>query len=311
MHGLLESVRAGLCKNGQKELHCKYLYDDIGSALFEVISLLPEYGLTRAGDRLLRMHAAEVAERVAQPAIVVELGSGSCKRTPYLLNALADRGAVRYCPIEISPTALGQCRQQLSSIGIRVTGYQREYLDGLAEAVRGRISGESVLVLFLGSTIGNFERLAGIQFLQRVRRCLIEGDAFLVQADLVKPEERLLLAYDDPLGVTASFNKNLLARLNRELGANFVLTAFEHAARYDAHERRVEMHLRSLVDQHVTVAKGGFTVHLREGETIWTESSHKYTTEEVAAMAAQSGFRCETQWVDTEWPFTQALLFAE
>jgi uncharacterized SAM-dependent methyltransferase len=186
----------------------------------------------------------------------------------------------------------------------------RAYLDGLQEVAARRRDGERLLVLFLGSTIGNFDRPAGDQFLREVRAILSEGDALLLATDLEKPMPMLQLAYDDPAGVTAAFNKNLLGRINRELDADFDLSSFQHVARYDESERRVEMHLRSTVWQRVAIRKAGFRFYLREGETIWTESSHKYNPAEVIRMGERTGYRCEKQWFDSEWPFAQNLFFA-
>jgi uncharacterized SAM-dependent methyltransferase len=165
-------------------------------------------------------------------------------------------------------------------------------------------------VLFLGSTIGNFDREAGEVFLREVRAVLQPGDALLLGTDLEKSVEDQLLAYDDPAGVTAAFNLNLLGRINRELGANFDLSCFCHEARWNAVERRIEMHLRSLRRQRVEIAAAGLGVVIDAGETIWTESSHKYRLEEVVTMAERTGFRCDGQWVDEEWPFAQNLLKA-
>ena len=305
-------VRAGLGKPGQKELPSKYLYDEIGSALFEVISLLPEYGLTRADERLLQRYAEDMVGGLASPLVVAELGSGSGKKTRWILEALARRQRTMYCPIEISPAALAQCEKELGRMDcVSIVGYERPYLDGLLAVAAGRKLGEHLLVLFLGSTIGNFDRPAAEEFLGEVRRILAPGDGLLLGADLEKPMPELLAAYDDPLGVTAAFNLNLLARVNRELEANFNLSRFRHEIRYNAEERRIEMYLRSFGDQTAEVRKAGFTVRLAEGETIWTESSHKYRPEEIAQMAGRTGFRCEAQWLDAEWAFAQSLLIAQ
>jgi uncharacterized SAM-dependent methyltransferase len=162
-------VREGLTKP-QKELLSKYLYDDVGSALFEVISVLPEYGLTRADERVLRRNAYDIVERLPMPLMVAELGSGSGKKTRWLLKALARRQHTAYCPIEISPTALAMCKRELGDIDcISIVGFEREYLDGLAEVAERRKKGQYLLVLFLGSTIGNFDRPAGAEFLKSIR----------------------------------------------------------------------------------------------------------------------------------------------
>jgi len=305
-------VRAGLLLRGQKELPSKYLYDEVGSALFEVISALPEYGLTRADERLLRMHAAGIVARLNSPLVVAELGSGSGKKTRYLLEAL-DRGEhTRYCPIEISHAALTMCARELGDIEhISIVGFEREYLDGLREVAAHRRPGEQLLVLFLGSTIGNFDRPADVTFLRSVRNTLQTGDALLLGTDLLKPIPQLLDAYDDALGVTAAFNLNLLARINRELGGNFRLSDFEHEARFNPKTRSVEMHLRSKHAQTVHITRAGLSVRLEEGETIWTESSHKYSPSELLQLAMAAGFRFQGQWTDQEWPFAETLLVAE
>jgi len=297
---------------GQKELPSKYLYDEIGSALFDVICLLPEYGLSRAGMRLLQRHSAEVVDKLPGPVIVAELGSGTGQKTRWLLEALARRQRVNYYPIDISRSALHRCQQELGEIDmVSIVGFERAYLDGLREVASRRFKDERLLVLFLGSTIGNFDRPAGEQFLRDVRGTLRHGDALLLAADLEKPIAQLMLAYDDPTGVTAAFNKNMLARINRELGADFDLSKFEHVVRWDESERRVEMHLRSKDWQQVTIHAAGFRFYLHKGETIWTESSHKYNREEVVAMGQRTGFRSVGQWCDAEWPFAQTLFFAE
>ena len=309
---LAAEVRAGLCRPGQKELPSKYLYDEIGSALFEVVSLLPEYGLTRADERLLHRHAADIVSRLKPQVLVAELGSGSGKKTRWLLEALAGRQCTTYCPIEISPTALARCESELGRIEcVSIVGFERPYLDGLLAAAARRGENDHLLVLFLGSTIGNFDRDAAEHFLTEVRRILFRGDALLLGTDLEKPLPQLLAAYDDSLGVTAAFNLNLLERINRELGADFDLAAFRHEARYDTTHQRVEMHLRSLRDQVVKIPGAGCTVSFVKDETIWTESSHKYRAEDIEPMARRNGFRCDSQWIDTEWPFAESLLIAE
>jgi L-histidine Nalpha-methyltransferase len=309
---LAQEVRTGLSKEGQKELPSKYFYDEMGSALFEAISHLPEYGLTRAGERLFRKHAAAIVSRVPAPAVVAELGCGSGRKTRCLLEALGRRQHVTYYPIEISGSALATCKRELDDIdSLSIVGFEREYLDGLLEVGARRRADQHLLVLFLGSTIGNFDRHRGVQFLKQVRRILMPGDSLLLATDLEKPVPQLLLAYDDPLGVTAAFNLNLLARLNRELGADFRLNQFRHVARYNHEERRIEMHLLSISEQTVMIPGANLTVTLQQGETIWTESSHKYNLPEVIQMAQRSGFRCDAQWVDDEWPFAQSLYIGE
>jgi L-histidine Nalpha-methyltransferase len=305
-------VAVGLTHPGQKELPSKYLYDALGSALFDAICVLPEYGVTRAETRLLKKHADEIVARVPSPVIVAELGSGSGQKTRWLLEALARRQRVNYYPIDISGSALSRCQQELGQIDfVSIVGFESAYLDGLHKVAARRKEDERLLVLFLGSTIGNFDRPAADVFLREVRAILSEGDALLVATDLQKPEEMLKLAYDDPTGVTAAFNKNLLARINRELDGDFDLTQFDHVAKFDESEKRIEMHLRSKIWQRINIRRAGLRFYMREGETIWTESSHKYRPEDVIDMGERSGYRCAGQWFDEEWPFAQSLFFAE
>jgi L-histidine N-alpha-methyltransferase len=304
-------VRAGLTKRGQKELPSKYLYDDVGSALFEVISVLPEYGLTRADERLLRRHAYDMVEKLESPVVVAELGSGSGKKTRWLLEALCRRQRTSYSPIEISPTALAMCERELRDIdSVSIVGLEREYLDGLLEVAARRQEDEQLLVLFLGSTIGNFDPPAGTKFLQQVRRILRPGDALLLGTDMEKPISQLIAAYDDSLGVTAAFNLNVLGRINRELGADFDLEQFEHVARFNQSTGSIEMHLRSRRKQLVTIPEAHMTVQFAEGETIWTESSHKFSQPELLRIAMAAGFRCKAQWIDEEWLFAESLFIA-
>jgi L-histidine Nalpha-methyltransferase len=305
-------VREGLTRPHQKELLSKYLYDDVGSALFEVICHLPEYGLTRADERLLQRHASEIVDHLDVPVAVAELGSGSGKKTRWILEALSRRQPTSYYPVEISHAAMLMCQRELSDIdSISIVGFEREYLDGLREMAAYRKPGQHVLVLFLGSTIGNFDRPAAVTFLKDVRQILAPGDSLLLGTDLEKPSTQLLKAYDDELGVTAAFNLNLLARINRELDADFDLAQFVHVARINPESRSVEMHLESKRRQTVSIPAADLRVEFAEGETIWTESSHKYSTQEVSSMARAAGFCCQAQWIDWQWPFAESLLTAK
>lgn len=302
-------LRAGLTRPGQKEIPSKYLWDDVGSALFEAICLLPEYGLARAGVRLLRNHAGEIADRLPPAVLVAELGSGAGRQTRFLLEALAKRRPLTYCPIDISGAALALCRRELDSLpAVHLVGFERAYLDGLAEAAARRHRNERLLVLFLGSTIGNFDRPAAETFLAEVRRLMQVGDYLLLATDLEKPVPALLDAYDDPIGVTAAFNLNVLARANRDLGADFGLANYRHEARWNEGERRIEMHLRADTDHRIAIPRAGLAVDLRAGESIWTESSHRFSCAEVKTLAGRAGFLCLAQWVDGEWAFAHSLL---
>jgi len=302
-------VRAGLTRPGQKTLPCRYLYDDVGSALFEAITFLPEYGLTRADARILQKHAADIVGSLPQNVVVAELGSGNGAKTRPLLEALRRRQVVVYYPIDVSRAALAKCAQELGALGA-VLPIESTYVHGLSQAAERRTPGQTLLVLFLGSTIGNFESEAAVDFLYALRLCLQPGDALLLGTDLVKSTERLVEAYDDPAGVTAAFNLNLLGRINRELEADFDLRRFQHQARYVKHAQRIEMHLRSLEYQIVNVRGADLLVDFVPDETICTEACHKFRPEQVREMARVSGFRLAAQWTDAEWPFAESLLMA-
>jgi L-histidine N-alpha-methyltransferase len=307
-------VLAGIGNGKRKTLPSQYLYDDIGSALFEVLTLLPEYGLTRADSRLLAGNAPCILAELSRDLLIAELGSGSGTKTRHILEAAVDRqksGVVRYLPIDISPAALHQCRRVLETIpGVEIRPLEASYLEGLNEAVQRRHSGQAVLVLFLGSTIGNFSPRAAREFLHRIRTALQPGDALLLGTDLVKPRRQLLDAYDDPIGATAAFNLNLLARINRELGGEFDVRSFRHRARWDEKRSRIEMHLESRIDQRVRIADLDRAIEFSKCETIWTESSYKFRPAQIASMAARAGFECRRQWIDAEWPFAENLLVA-
>ena len=299
-------VRVDLSKP-QKEMHSKYLYDELGSALFDAITHLPEYGVTRADERLLRKHARDIADLIPDRASVIELGSGTGRKTRHVLTALQRPDDVlRYFPIDVSQEALARCQRELADVA-DVRPLQYSYLDGMGRAATHGRPRESWLILFLGSTIGNFEPDRAIEFLRDLREWLVPGDMLLIGADLAKDRERMVLAYDDPTGVTAAFNLNVLGRINRELGANFDLGKFQHEARWNETERRIEMHLRSRVEQSVFIPEADFTARFQGGETIWTESSHKFHPQEMFEIAAKTGFCVRAQWVDQEWPFVESL----
>jgi L-histidine Nalpha-methyltransferase len=309
--GFAAAVRAGLTKAGQKELPSKYLYDEVGSKLFEVICVLPEYGLTRADERILKVHAGELVESLAGDVLVCELGSGSGKKTRWILEAFSGRQYTQYFPIEISRAALADCRREFADMkSVGVVGLESEYIAGLRKVAERRAGEQRILVLFLGSTIGNFSPPQDAEFLRQIRGALREGDALLLGTDLHKPAADLIAAYDDALGVTAAFNLNILARINRELRGEFDLSRFRHRAVWNEATRSIEMHIASLAEQRVRIAGAEWTVELEEGETIWTENSHKYALDEVDGMIAAAGYRKAGQWVDGEWAFAESLLVA-
>jgi len=305
-------VIKGLDRPPQKFLSSKYLYDAVGSALFETITLLPEYGLTRADERLLETCAPSLREFFSAPPVVAELGSGTGTKTRRVLNALTGMGDITYYPIDVSVAALERCQIDLGQIPqVTLHPLASAYMDGLRQAVDLAPDGSPILVLFLGSSIGNFDRDVAAKFVGDVRRILRPGDVFFLGTDLVKPADALIAAYDDEIGVTAAFNRNVLSRINRELGGEFDISRFRHRARWNATERRVEMHLEAVGGQEVGIQAAGCRVSFADGESIWTESSHKFTCEEVAAMGRDAGFACARQWTDPEWPFAESVLIAE
>ncbi|MBV9267474.1 MAG: L-histidine N(alpha)-methyltransferase [Acidobacteriaceae bacterium] len=299
-------VTRGLTKPGQKLLSPRYFYDDLGSALFEAITFLPEYGLTRADERLLKAYSGAIAERAGKVRIIAELGSGSGRKTGSLLAAIEDRDTATYYPIDVSPSALSACAKQLQEL-VRVQPVCSDWMDGLASITRTREPGQRMLLLFLGSSIGNIERTKVARFLSQLRRQLVPGDYFLLGADLVQDVDVMLAAYNDPTGVTAAFNLNLLGRINRELGGEFNLRLFQHEARWNPDTRAIEMHLVSSSKQDVYIGGLERAVHFEVGESIWTEASHKFLPDELDRFASESGFTPVQRWVDAEWPFAEAL----
>ena len=300
-------VRAGLTQPEQKTLGCRYLYDDMGWALREAIALLPEYGLTRADARIIEAHADDLLDCLSSPLTIAELGSGSVATTRTILEAVRKRQKAVYYPIDVPATALARCARELGPLAA-VHPLEMSFLDGLRNIAGRRAPGERLLVLFTGSSIGNFEPEAAIHFVDSIRRRLAPGDGLLLGTDLVKPTAQLLDAYDDPTGVTAAFNLNLLGRINRELDGDFDLRQFAHVIRYHEEAQRIEMHLRSRVYQIVSIRKADLIVDFAAGETICTEACHKFYLEQVETMADAAGFRLQQQWVDEEWGFAENLL---
>jgi dimethylhistidine N-methyltransferase len=268
--------------------------------------------VTRAEERLLRAQAPAIAERLVPGVMVAELGSGGGKKTTSVLGAvLSYQAEVEYLPIDVSAAALAACLRRVGQVpGVRARGIEALYLDGLRRIAGERREWPPLLVLFLGSNVGNFDRAEAATFLSGVRECLREGDALLLGADLRKPAGRLLAAYDDPTGVTAAFNLNLLGRINRELGGSFDLRAFEHRAAWCDSESRVEMHLVSKVDQRVTIEACDLDVSFEAGESIWTESSYKYGDEALDSLARATGFAVAQRWKDEAWGFAENLWLA-
>lgn len=283
-----------------RQLQSKYLYDSLGSCLFEAIGRLPWYTITRAEIALLDREADAIVAAVGDPLTIIELGCGSGEKLVRVAEALqrAERSA-RVHLIDISTEALALSERTLGALGhVSVVGHRATYETGLRQAAAARRGGGPLLVLLLGSNIGNFDPPAAAGFLREIRAALRPGDALLVGADLVKPEAELLVAYDDPLGVTAAFNKNLLARIDRELGADFDLDRWDHLALWNGDASRIEMHLVARTAQRVCIPLADLIIDVEEGETIWTESSYKYELPQMARMGAAAGFETEDQWVE-------------
>jgi L-histidine N-alpha-methyltransferase len=300
---MLRDVRDGLGQS-PKQLSSKYFYDDRGSELFERITELPEYYLTRAERALLERSIPDVVARL-QPGSLVELGAGSASKTRIILDAMRDRGAAKcYVPIDVSTDFLEATAAQL----------RREYpqmevapiVSDISESFRLPSLAPPVLIIFLGSTLGNFLRDDAVALLARVAAMLGPADAFLLGIDLRKDPSVLHAAYNDSQGVTAAFNVNILNRLNRELGANFPLDRFDHYAYYSMEHHRIEMHLVARSSLSVTVPGIG-EVGFAAGESVRTELSHKYDLETVDSMLADAGMRLEHWMPDDAEVFALAL----
>jgi dimethylhistidine N-methyltransferase len=281
-----------------RQLPSRYLYDTLGSALFEAICHLPWYGLTRAETEMLGEHARSIFAGLPRLTTIVELGPGSGDKLRTLVEAGCSNAArldIRL--VDISASALEMAERAVGRLGpARVTTYEASYESGLEQAL-GDVDAGRALVMFLGSNIGNFDPPSAAAFVRDIRGLVGPGDAFLVGADLVKPEPELLRAYDDPLGVTAAFNRNLLVRINQELGADFDIDRFEHRAIWNAAESRIEMHLVSRCRQRVGVAAARLDFTIDDGESIWTESSYKYTPSSILELLEDAGFRRVDQWI--------------
>ena len=296
-----------------KQLQARYLYDALGSSLFDAICRLPWYRITRAEHRLLRRHARELAAAVpgwSDESTLVELGCGNGEKLEAVISSLPDT-PVSVQLVDISADALRATEARLAQFPhVTVRAHEAPYEAGL-ERVRPLVAGvPGTLVMFLGSNIGNFDRAGALALLESIRHSVGKGAALLLGADLVKPEPTLIQAYDDPLGVTAAFNKNLLVRINRELGGDFDLGAFAHRAIWNAAEQRIEMHLVSLKPQEVRLAAAEVRLRFEAGETIWTESSYKYTEATIAALSRDAGFAPSRQWIDREAAFALTLFEA-
>jgi L-histidine Nalpha-methyltransferase len=293
-----------------RQLPSRLLYDALGSALFDAICQLPWYRITRAELRLLAQHARAIGRAIGAGGRLVELGGGNGEKMAALL-ANAELPDLHAHLIDLSEAALARATPALAILDTpptRVTTHLATYEDGLLALPAA--DARPTLVAFLGSNIGNFDAPGAAALLRQVRAALRPGDALLLGADLVKPEQDLRLAYDDPLGVTAAFNKNLLVRLNRELGADFALDRFAHRAIWRPDASRVEMHLVSLARQDVWIEDAKLRLALGDGETIWTESSYKFDAAGIRPLVEPAGFAQRQQWIDAEGAFALTLFTA-
>ncbi|MGB8265247.1 MAG: L-histidine N(alpha)-methyltransferase [Candidatus Velthaea sp.] len=293
-----EDVRAGFSARPY-QLAAKYFYDDLGSCLFEAITRLPEYYLTRVERDLLLSYGGQIVDSFDGPLELVELGSGSAAKTRLIIDAIfARQRDLVFHPIDISADALTE--SSLALVGVyerlRISAYASDYFTLLGE--HRLETRERVLALYLGSNIGNFEPAEARRLLALLAGSLRPGDGLLIGYDLKKDASILELAYDDPTGVTAAFNKNLLARMNRELAAGFDLGAFRFQAIYDRERGAVDSFLISERAQRVVIEGSDISVPFEAGERIHTESSFKFTSEEIVALAQQSGYEERTTFTD-------------
>lgn len=278
-------------------------YDEEGSRLFEEITRLHEYYLTRTERAIFALYADEIVASAGYRALtMIELGAGTASKTGLLLKAAARRqGTVDYVPVDVSASALARAKEHIETEipGVRVSARVADYTEGIDEIAA---AGRRRMVLYIGSSIGNFESSDAVKILSEVRRKLAPGDLLLLGVDHVKDRQTLLRAYDDPTGVTAAFNKNILARINRELGANFNPRLFRHRARWNMEKSRIEIYLESLIAQTVAIPALELQVRFTRNETIHTENSYKFTPQSVSAIVERAGFKITRSWTDErEW----------
>ncbi len=310
--GLAADVRAGLSAV-RKSIPPRYFYDDLGSALFEAITHLPEYYVTRAEVEILAGYRREITAALGPIVQVIELGSGNGRKTRILLREIVrnDR-AVEYVPVDVDISMLQKAGIDLLAEypTLTVTAVSSDFRRP-SRAIREAVTRTGrTAVFFLGSTIGNLDADESVVMLRDVKTLLQPGDLLLLGVDLKKSKPMLDAAYNDILGITAAFNLNLLQRVNRELGGRFDLRSFGHRAFYDQKLSRIEMHLVSLREQSVLIDRLGIEVAFDEGETIHTENSYKYDDESVTALARQSGFEIVQRWTDSNEWFAEFLMVA-
>jgi L-histidine Nalpha-methyltransferase len=288
-------------------------YDEAGSRLFEEITELPEYYVTRTERQILAKHAEAIVAAAAggRDLSMIELGAGTATKTGLLLNAAVGlHGSVTYYPIDVSETALEEARTRLEAElpEVTVEPIVADYTEGMRQNGASHLGRK--LVLYIGSSIGNFSPADALEILRGVRAQLLPGDSLLLGTDMVKDVDTLLAAYDDAAGVTARFNKNVLVRINRDLDANFNPKLFRHRARWNEQHSRIEMHLESLLTQKVVLRALDLEVRFVRGETIHTENSYKFADERVVALLKRAGFKLRQQWTDPNRWFTVYLAAA-
>jgi dimethylhistidine N-methyltransferase len=301
-------VRDGLTAS-PKRLSCRYFYDNLGSRLFEAICDLPEYYLTRAEREILQARAPELAELLPHGLTLVELGSGNSEKTRLLIESfLHQHNSLRYVPIDISRKTLHESSRNLAKRyqQLEVVAVAAEYGDALAQL--DRIAQRPRMITWLGSSIGNLNRQAAVEFLGQIRRCMTPADRLLVGIDLRKERAILEAAYDDAHGLTAAFNRNLLAHINRELGGHFDLRRFQHRAYYNERQGRVEIYLVSDVAQCVPIDTLDLEISFAAGEAIHTEDSYKYSLDEIRGLARRAGLTIHRQFFDQRRRFSLNLL---
>ena len=307
-----DDVRKGLTAV-RKAIPPRYFYDDLGSALFEAITHTPEYYVTRAEVEVLTSNRREIATSFGEVAQIIELGSGSGRKTRIVLDEILRAGhSLEYIPVDVDVSMLQKAGIDLLAMypNLTVTAVSADFSHA-SRAVRETVTRTgSITVFFLGSTIGNLDADESVALLRDIKAMLQPGDKLLLGVDLKKPKDILDAAYNDILGITAAFNLNLLQRINRELGGRFDLHSFGHRAFYNEERSRIEMHLVSLREQSVRIDRIGIEASFHEGETIHTENSYKYDEKDVESLAKQAGYEVSQRWVDSNNWFADVLLVA-
>lgn len=303
-----EDVRRGL-EAADRTLPSRWLYDELGSQIFEEICAVPEYYPTGAEVEILETCGPELDAMLPKKLSVVELGSGSAVKARLVLGALRSRGeGLHYRPVDISQSAVEEAAADLRREfpDLHIEGIAGEYRYGLRHVAEH--SGDPMLVMWLGSSLGNFDRAAGQAFVNELAGSFRPQDRFLLGIDLRKDKETVELAYDDPAGVTRRFTLNLITRMNRELGANFDMDGFDHDSHYEIEDGCIVIGLRSLRDQEVRIDALDASYSFAKGEFIHTEYSYKYSPEEIATLADTAGLRIERTWLDHQERFSLQLL---